>query len=355
MALPEEHRVQAAGFGLHPALLDAAMHTIAFHDRDEADAELVLPFAYREVALHASGASALRVRVTPSGPNAMTLDLADGSGAPVASVGSVVSRPVGAEHFGTAATADRMFRVAWEELSIQPDGTTAEPVPVADAEDVHRLVTTPETSPPDVLLLDLGGGAGGGSADVRELTGRALRVVQTWLDEPSLALSRLVVVTRGAVAVREADPVDPAMAAVWGLMGSAQAENPGRILLLDIDQGTIPTPLLPALLVGDQHQLVLRDTTCFTRHLIRVLDVPQPGPGGLEDAGGTVLVTGGTGALGAVVARHLVAVHGVRSVVLASRNGLEAPGAAELEAELVKAGARVRIVACDVADRDAVA
>ncbi|MCQ6249596.1 type I polyketide synthase [Streptomyces malaysiensis] len=355
VALPEEHRVQAAGFGLHPALLDAAMHTIAFHDRDEADAELVLPFAYREVALHASGASALRVRVTPSGPNTMTLDLADGSGAPVASVGSVVSRPVGAEHFGTAATADRMFRVAWEELSIQPDGTTAEPVPVADAKDVHRLVTTPETSPPDVLLLDLGGGVGGGSADVRELTGRALRVVQTWLEEPSLASSRLVVVTRGAVAVRETDPVDPAMAAVWGLMGSAQAENPGRILLLDIDQGSIPTPLLPALLAGDQRQLALRDATCFTRHLIRVLDVPPSGPGGLEDAGGTVLVTGGTGALGAVVARHLVAVHGVRSVVLASRNGLEAPGAAELEAELVKAGARVRIVACDVADRDAVA
>ncbi|MCM3808632.1 SDR family NAD(P)-dependent oxidoreductase [Streptomyces sp. DR7-3] len=355
VALPEEHRVQAAGFGLHPALLDAAMHTIAFHDGDEVDAELVLPFAYREVALHASGASALRVRVTPSGPNTMTLDLADDSGAPVASVGSVVSRPVGAEHFGTAATADRMFRVAWEELSIQPDGTTAEPVPVADAQDVHRLVTTPETSPPDVLLLDLGGGVGGGSADVRELTGRALRVVQTWLEEPSLASSRLVVVTRGAVAVRETDPVDPAMAAVWGLMGSAQAENPGRILLLDIDQGSIPTPLLPALLAGDQRQLALRDATCFARHLIRVLDVPQSGPGGLEDAGGTVLVTGGTGALGAVVARHLVAVHGVRSVVLASRNGLEAPGAAELEAELVKAGARVRIVACDVADRDAVA
>ncbi|MCG0286293.1 type I polyketide synthase [Streptomyces sp. PSAA01] len=365
VALPEEHRVQAAGFGLHPALLDAAMHTIAFHDRDEADAELVLPFAYREVALHTSGASSLRVRVTPSGPNTMTLDLADESGVPVASVGSVVSRPVSPEQFGTAATADRMFRVAWEELPVRPDGTTVEPVPVVDAEDVHRLATTPEASPPDVLVLDLGGGVGGGAgsgtgdgtADVRELTGRALRVVQAWLAEPSLASSRLVVVTRGGVAVREADPadpVDPAVAAVWGLMGSAQAENPGRILLLDIDQETIPVALLPAMLAGDQHQLALRDATCFTRYLTRVVDVPEPGSGGV-DSGGTVLVTGGTGALGAVVARHLVAVHGVRSLVLASRNGPGAAGAAELEAELVKAGARVRIMACDVADRDAVA
>ncbi|MFB9459379.1 type I polyketide synthase [Streptomyces antimycoticus] len=358
VALPEEHRVQAAGFGLHPALLDAAMHTIAFHGRDEADAELVLPFAYREVALHASGASALRVRVTPSGPNTMTLDLADESGAPVASVGSVVSRPVSPEQFGTAATADRMFRVAWDELPVRPDGTTVEPVPVVDAEDVHRLTTTPEASPPDVLVLDLGGGVGSGTgdgtADVRELTGRTLRVVQAWLAEPSLASSRLVVVTRGGIAVRETDPADPAVAAVWGLMGSAQAENPGRILLLDIDQETIPTALLPAMLAGDQRQLALRDATCFTRHLTRVVDVPEPGPGAVG-SGGTVLVTGGTGALGAVVARHLVAVHGVRSLVLASRSGPGAAGAAELEAELVKSGARVRIVACDVADRDAVA
>ncbi|WP_413803785.1 type I polyketide synthase [Streptomyces iranensis] len=367
VALPEEHRVQAAGFGLHPALLDAAMHTIAFHDRDEADAELVLPFAYREVALHASGASALRVRVTPSGPNTMTLELADESGTPVASVGSVVSRPVGSEQFGTAATAataDRMFRIAWEELpvrpdgttvepdgtTVEPDGTTVEPVSVCSAEDVHHLATSPETSQPDVLLLDLGGG----TADVRELTGRVLRIVQAWLAEPSLASSRLVVVTRGAVAVREADPVDPAAAAVWGLVGSAQAENPGRILLLDIDEATVPTASLPALLAGDQRQLALRDSTCFARHLTRVADVSEAAPGGLG-SGGTVLVTGGTGALGAVVARHLVAVHGVRSLVLASRSGPEAVGAAELEAELVRAGARIRIVACDVADRDEVA
>ncbi|MEU8874025.1 SDR family NAD(P)-dependent oxidoreductase, partial [Streptomyces javensis] len=353
VALPEEHRVRAAGFGLHPALLDAAMHTIAFHDRDEADAELVLPFAYRGVVLRAPGASALRVRVTPSGPNTMSLELADESGAPVASVGSVVSRPVSAEQLGTAATVDRMFRVAWEELPVQPDGTTVppvEPVTVGDAEDVRHLASTPETSPPDVLLLDLGGGTN----DVRELTGRVLRVVQAWLAEPPLASSRLVVVTRGAVAVREADPADPAAAAVWGLVGSAQAENPGRILLLDIDGATIPTASLPALLTGDQRQVALRDAICFARHLTDAADVSNTSPGGL-DSGGTVLVTGGTGALGAVVARHLVAVHGVRSLVLASRSGPEAIGAAELEAELVEAGARIRIVACDVADRDEVA
>ncbi|MFJ5309701.1 SDR family NAD(P)-dependent oxidoreductase, partial [Streptomyces sp. NPDC088350] len=368
VALPEEHRAQAAAFGLHPALLDAAMHTVAFHERDEVDAELVLPFAYREVALHASGASALRVRVTPSGPNTMTLELADETGASVASVGSVVSRPVTAEQFGTAATADRMFRVAWDELPVRPDGTAAEPIPVADAEDIHRLTaTTPSTTPttvsetsrPDVLLLDLNGD----TTDVRELTARALRVVQAWLAEPSLAFSRLVVVTRGAVAVRATDAVDPASAAVWGLMGAAQAENPGRILLLDIldvDRGPIPAAPLSALLAGDQHQLALRGTSCFARHLIRTGSVREAGTEagasmGAREPGGTVLVTGGTGALGGVVARHLVTAHGARNLVLASRGGPRAAGAAELEAQLVAAGARVRVVACDVGDREAVA
>ena len=73
------------------------------------------------------------------------------------------------------------------------------------------------------------------------------------------------------------------------------------------------------------------------------------------DPDGTVLITGGTGSLGALVARHLVAEHGVRHLVLASRRGPDAEGAAELAAGLAEAGAAVTVTACDVADRDAVA
>ena len=70
------------------------------------------------------------------------------------------------------------------------------------------------------------------------------------------------------------------------------------------------------------------------------------------DVPGTVLVTGGTGAVGSALARHLVAEHGVSDLLLTGRRGPEAPGAAELAAELTAAGARVRIVACDVGDRE---
>jgi polyketide synthase 12 len=71
--------------------------------------------------------------------------------------------------------------------------------------------------------------------------------------------------------------------------------------------------------------------------------------------GGTVLVSGGTGGVGSLIARHLVTEHGVRSLVLAGRRGPAADGAAELVAELEAAGATVRVEACDIADRAAVA
>ena len=69
------------------------------------------------------------------------------------------------------------------------------------------------------------------------------------------------------------------------------------------------------------------------------------------DPEGTVLVTGGTGQLGAVIARHLVVVHGMRDLILTSRAGIDAPGASELQSELSGLGASVRVVACDVSDR----
>src|SRR5947207_6252996 len=81
-----------------------------------------------------------------------------------------------------------------------------------------------------------------------------------------------------------------------------------------------------------------------------VLTLPVP-----LDPDRTVLITGGTGTLGAHVARHLVASHGVRRLLLTSRRGPEADGATELEKELTELGAEVTVAACDAADRDALA
>ncbi|MGP3939631.1 SDR family NAD(P)-dependent oxidoreductase [Streptomyces sp. 6N106] len=295
VTLPEELSADATAFGLHPALLDAALHATAFRDRPEAQAGPTLPFAYRGVALHASGASALRVRITPNGKDGVGLRLADPSGAAVAVVESLVSRPMPTVLLdaATRTSTDQMFLVEWEELRVAAADAPLDTVSVQISQDVRQVASRADARPappasdaaessesgevPPVLLYEIGTGDAvrddTGAARARELTGQVLDVLQTWLTEPSLEDSRLVVLTRGAVGVRDADPVDPAVAAAWGLVGTAQSENPGRILLLDLDDTpastkALPT-LLPALLAGDEPQLALRGGVCHLRRLTR--------------------------------------------------------------------------------------
>ncbi|WP_369795993.1 SDR family NAD(P)-dependent oxidoreductase [Actinoplanes sp. N902-109] len=334
LALPTGHRDQAARFGLHPALLDAALHAAAFLDRDGLSTRpTTLPFAWYDVALHAPGATALRVCVRATGPDALRLDLADAAGLPVASIGSLVSRPV-AGPGGAAAGRDGLFRETWPVCDVTP-ASPGVVVPVGGVTDVRGL-TGDETA----LLTVPGPG------DVREVTGRVLEQLQAWLELPLTAAARLVVLTRQAVAAGPGEIPDPSLAAVWGLVGSAQAEHPGRIVLVDAD-GPVDVPVL---LGTDEAQLAVRAGRVHRRRLARVPAAPDPAafdPAAFDPVG-TVLITGGSGALGGVVARHLVAGHGVRHLVLASRGGIPA----DLVAELTERGATVRAVACDVADRD---
>ncbi|MEU1056980.1 type I polyketide synthase, partial [Streptomyces sp. NPDC005876] len=360
VALPDDHEDRAAAFGLHPALLDAALHAADFqHRADRTGAHTALPYVWRDVTLHAAGATAVRVRVVPTGGDSMTLHLADGTGAPVASVGSMVSRPVEPARFAGGPAAEHLLRPDWEETT---------PVAPSAPDGVTESVTVPVGTAADVRALAARGGGPTGTLTVeltepgalRDLTGRLLAVVQAWSAEPVLDGTRLAVITRGAVAVAPGEDVDPALGALWGLAGTAQSENAGRVALVDIDDApssrTALSTLVPALFAADETQAAVREGRCFLRRLVRA-QTPGEAPvtRGTPLGDGTVLVTGGTGSLGAVVARHLVRTHGARSLVLASRSGPTAPGAAELAAELEAAGARVHVLACDVGDREAVA
>ncbi len=141
------------------------------------------------------------------------------------------------------------------------------------------------------------------------------------------------------------DADDPAHATVWGLVRSAQMEHPDRFLLVDTDD---PTALDTALLSPNEPQVAIRDGATYVPRLVKTA------AGGAIDFGtGTVVVTGATGALGRVLSRHLVTDHGVRRLLLISRRGPEADGG--LSAELTALGAAVTVVACDAADRDALA
>ena len=105
VTIPQD--VQSGEFGVHPVLLDASMHAIALAVEDH---ELALPFSWQQVSLHAAGASSVRARIAPMGPNSVSIDLADGLGLPVLSVGSMTTRPVNAEQLALVGAGQRRGR-----------------------------------------------------------------------------------------------------------------------------------------------------------------------------------------------------------------------------------------------------
>ncbi|MFJ8274193.1 type I polyketide synthase, partial [Streptomyces sp. NPDC094154] len=366
VVLPESGHTDAESFGLHPALLDSALHAASFVDLDERAAG-GLPFSWEGVSLHASGATTLRVRLAPAAGDAVAIAVADDAGQLVLSADSLILRAVAAHEIDAAAALvrDALFRLDWVTVTAAAASGTA----VLVGEDTFGLRALPQFGDlavhpdlaalaaadgaiPDTVLLPLTGT--GPDADPVTAAHRAatdaLAAVQIWLDQDErFAASRLVLVTRGATTGH-----DPAAAAVWGLVRSAQSENPGRFFLVDLDAEQ-DTPALPAAaLLGEEPQLAVRGDELRAARLVRR---PAPSTEAVSVFGGegAVLVTGGTGGLGAVLARHLVAVHGVRELVLVSRRGGEAAGAVELVAELAESGARAAVVACDVTDRAAVA
>jgi rifamycin polyketide synthase modules 4, 5 and 6 len=347
VALPENLRAEAGRFGVHPALLDAALQAATVGATVTEPGEPMLAFAWNGFMLHAAGAAALRVRLAPYGPDALTVEAADETGGPVLTMDSLVSRPVSAAQLGAAAheVRDSVFRVDWTELPAAAAEPVPSWVPVATADDVMALAQGIDM--PSVAVMDVSGGDGPLAA-----TSRVLEVVQAWLTAPPLEDSRLVVRTCGAVpAGGDHTLTDPAAAAVWGLVRSAQAENPDRIVLLDTDPAADGDADL--VLADGEPQLAVRGTALSVPRLARTTGHVLDGAVAFRPEG-TVLVSG-AGALGCLVARHLVARHGVRRLVLASRRGSAADGVTELVAKLTELGVDVSVVACDMSDRDQVA
>ncbi|MGC9379163.1 SDR family NAD(P)-dependent oxidoreductase [Streptomyces sp. MH13] len=368
-----------SGYGLHPALLDAALHATV--RQGAADGRVRLPFSWSGVRVYGGGATELRVRVSPVGPDAVALRITDRHGTPMAAVDALVLRAA-----SDGPADDGLFHVTWRPLA---DDTLPEPASDADAcwvlgsapgsgltavldmADAGARLDAGAPPPAAVLVPCLPSAAGGGEArvpdGVRHAARATLALLQSWLDDSRLADTRLVFVTRGAVrtgAGPDEAPVDLAHAPLWGLVRTARSEHPDRFVLLDVDGDLDETRLtrevLTAVAAGEAPELALRDGALLVP---RLSPVPRPtgAPGPVEVAApparphGTVLVTGGTGALGARIARHLVARHGVRHLLLTSRSGTRAAGADDLARELRGMGAQVRIAACDCADREALA
>ncbi|MGW0940663.1 SDR family NAD(P)-dependent oxidoreductase, partial [Streptomyces sp. NPDC002666] len=348
VVVPDGAREDAERSALHPALLEGGLQAALLVDESGSGGTPRMSSEWSRVALYATGADELRVRLVRE-DSGHAMHVTDIAGSPVFSAASLTTRPLDLKQLRTkASTADSLLAVEWGVVAGGSAGVGSfvlwEDVVgggVVGAESVVFVV-------PDVS------GEGDVPGALRGAVGGVLGVVQGWLADERFADGRLVVVTRGAVSVDgDASDLDLVGAGVWGLVRAAQAENPGRIVLGDVDGSAGAVELV----VGcGEPEVAVRGGRVWAPRLVRsgLGRVAESGAGGLF-GDGTVLVTGGTGGLGALVARHLVAVHGVGDLLLVSRRGLGAPGAEGLVADLEAAGARVSVAGCDVADRDALA
>ncbi len=312
----------------------------------------------------------------------MSLVAADPGGSPVISVRSLALRPVTAGQLGAGRLAGQgsLFRVGWVPW---PPADAAAGGPAADvvscavlgADDLgmgaaagaagRAVAAYPDWAAlseavgrgdpaPDVVFVSCRGPAGAGTAAAaRAAVNRLLALAQRWAADGRFAASQLVTVTSGAVAAGPGEGVpDLVHAPVWGLVRSAQLEYPGSFAALDLDGAGVPVAEVVRAVRAGEPGLAVRGGRVLVPRLAAFVPPAQAAAARLGQDG-TVLVTGGTGALGSVIARHLVTEHGARRLLLVSRRGPDAPGAAALRAELTALGATVTVAACDAADREA--
>ncbi|WP_406258503.1 type I polyketide synthase [Streptomyces chartreusis] len=318
LALSPAETATASSYTLHPALFDAALHAaLLAEEPGDRPREPRAPLACTGVTVHATGASAARAVVRRLGPDEFRVTLTDPAGRPLATVESLVTRAMPA----SATTPAETYRLTWRPAEPTPDAS-----PEHELLDVAQLA---DTLPEDATRPDR----------VRRLLTAVLGTVRDWTADARPG--RLLVLTHNATG----DDPDLAEAAVAGLVRSAQSEHPGRIVLVD-RRGVPASPeqLERALRTGEP-QVALRHGLPLAPRLTPA-DPPTAEPPAL-DPEGTVIVTGGTGALGASLARYLVAERGVRHLLLTGRSGRVPDWVADLPA-------KVRVVACDVRDRTAV-
>ncbi|MHB9864444.1 type I polyketide synthase [Streptomyces sp. YIM S03343] len=371
---PEESAWRAEDFTVHPALLDAALHTVAL--AADPDGPTLMPFGFTGVTVTAAGPAALRVRLTPRGERRYAVRVADATGAPVAGIDGLVLRP--AETPRPVTGAAELHRVRWVHADLR-DGDDGGSLAVIGADealaaggvtrydtlDALRAAVDAGAPLPTTVLAVVPATDSALDDAVRLTTARALELAVAWLGDETFAEARLVLATRHAVATgvtvaaadgtgttadADAALTDPAQAAVWGLIRTAKNENPGRFGLLDHDGTAASLALLPTALAGGEAETALRDGAVLAPRLVRT---PADEAPARFDASGTVLVTGASGVLARQVARHLVTAHSARALLLVSRRGADADGMPELADELRAHGAEVTLAACDTADRAA--
>jgi polyketide synthase 12 len=300
--LPEGPRRDAERYGLHPALLDAALHPLVLQYLDEDSDTLQLPVTWEGVELYATSTTALRVRFSPKpSEGAVSIAIADASGEPVAFVETLVTRPAAPEHVREALVAQRfdgLYAVEWSiALDTGAVDSSGEWVVLGDdaglelADTLARASITVSEYPsleaiqaavedgksvPEVVLIpwihSQGQGEGNGrTPDPHVASHEALAVLQNWLGDARFNDTRLIFLTRRAISTEtREDTLDLAAAPLWGLVRTAQVENADRMItIVDLDGEDVSLWALPAALACDEPQLALREGMMLAPRLAR--------------------------------------------------------------------------------------
>ncbi|MCF3148739.1 polyketide synthase dehydratase domain-containing protein, partial [Streptomyces platensis] len=275
VALTEENEGEAGRFGLHPALLDAALHPVT---RQEAADGTRLATRWTGVTLLAGGATALRVKLSSVG-DGYALVVADHDGGVVAAAESIAWTAISEDEVTVAGPGhrDALFTVEWSELPLRSEpvagswAVLGEDVGLAavlgasGADVLSELVEVPECV---VLAVPRTDGALAVPAAVRATVGRVLESVQSWLADDRCTRSKLVIATRGAVSA-SGEPLDAVGAAVWGLLRSAQTENPDQFMLIDLDEQQPSVEVIAAAVASGEPQVAIRDDVVSVPRLVR--------------------------------------------------------------------------------------
>ncbi|MBL7489285.1 polyketide synthase dehydratase domain-containing protein, partial [Frankia sp. AgB1.9] len=314
--LPAEALDGASRYDIHPALLDAALHPLLL-ETIEAGGEPGagsprVPFALSGVQSYGAGATSLRARITKTGDDSFSVDLADPAGLPVLSIAELTTRPLN----GTGA-APAPYVITWTEVPAPAPADDRVEVDAAELGTAGGRARLARRVPRTVLARLTEPALKDGLAAAHQVTEDVLRLLQDWLADEQLSAAKLVLVTSGAIATTDAEDIPAlALSPVWGLVRSAQSEHPGRFQLIDTDwtdagladEDTAAQELLARAAAADEPQLAVRAGRLLAPRLARASDVPYSPASPIPslDRGGTVLITGGTGALAGHIARHLV-------------------------------------------------
>ncbi|MGX1812217.1 SDR family NAD(P)-dependent oxidoreductase, partial [Nocardia sp. NPDC055321] len=385
----EEIASETGVFAVHPALLDPALHLILTTDDASERTGIQLPFSWTRVALHRAGAADLRVRLARTSDSEFAIDVADGSGVPVASIGSLVMRRLRTDQLDPAGAdpgSGLLFHVDWQPVS--PEAVANE-APLTDwavlgsgraavvesigggararaFADIETLVADSERLCPPVVVIVSDSRCFADPLGAQAEAAEVLNTIQKLLDARGLIGSQILVVTNSTMEIgvqdaRHSDPLDLAGGAIWGLVRTAQSEHPGRFVLVDVDEDIASLRALPHVLPADEPQVAIRHGEIFVPRLksgvstTRGLTIPDTSSWRLDIVGrGTIdnlsLVESGGGDRPLAAGEVRVA---VRAAGLNFRDVLISlgmyPGTAELGSEgagvVLEVGAGVETIA----------